>query len=383
VCSVCNAATRAKQIIWYEPTLGGRLELEAGTLLENDDNPDQIITISPDLPAKADAKDMREAGGSPFLMLRSILGENFINFNLRLKKFIVETDEYWVNARRWIGYYLDRNWRQFDKESERLIAETQEHVNKEWKRHDVIHRFIDVLFAPLWIHPYYPEMKAEWGEIFNKALKKPAILKAFVIKSVKCNEILDRQRDIFHCLEQFMENRSGILPGLAAEMYPAGQRAALKELKLFRDEFPQLRDTYISTFEACHNCLKLVFGIINIAHRTNSDDFEKGEPKNLAAFEKLPNARKVAFLKPLKDWHNNWEIVLDRRIRNAIGHHSVRHNLSTGMLILNDGNSIPYLEFVVKTLRLIHPILLIANILKTFLIAISLDSYEAKPPSRA
>jgi hypothetical protein len=154
VCSRCNAATRAKQIIWYNPQPGNRLELEAGRLLDNDENPDQIITLHPDLPAKAEAQGMMEPGGSPFLMLHSILGDKFENFMTRLH--ILNTSvENWTELRRWIGYYNDRNWPQFDIESERILGKAKDQAFEEWQRHDLIHRTLDEIFAPLWTHPYY------------------------------------------------------------------------------------------------------------------------------------------------------------------------------------------------------------------------------------
>lgn len=373
VCGRCNAATRGKLLIWYEPRPGGKLELEAGKVLKENENPNQVITLHPDLPSKAEARDMREPGGSPFLMHFNILGNRFYEFEMRLRIFREVADRDWVNVRRWIGYYLDENWEQFDQERMRLLGKSREQLLQEWQRHDVIHRALDIMFMPLCLKPYYPIMKEEWCEVFSLAAKKPAKLKAFVRESVESGEIRNRQRDIFHCLELFIENRSGILPGLAADMYPAGQRAALRELRLFREEFPQLRDLYIATFEICHHALKFVMGIINIVNRGSPDDFGPKGPRGLGAFEKLANSQKAALLTSLPEWKKRWGDLLNRRIRNVIGHHSVRHDLPSGLLVLRDGSQITYLEFVVMTLRLVQPILLTANILKTFYVAFTLD----------
>ena len=374
VCARCNAATRGKQIIRYKPTPGTRLELEAGKLLNDDENPNQVITLHPDFPARAESKDMIEPDGSPFLMHHKILGDRFLEFNIRLKRFREVADKDWTSIRRWIGYYIDENWQQFDQERKQLLGKTWKDPWQEWQRHDIIHRALDVMSASLWLRPYYPNMKADWCKAFNLATKKSTELKEFVRESVESGLIRSRQRDVFHCLELFMDNRSGILPGLAAEMYPTGEQAAISELRLFRDEFPQLRDTYIATFEACHNILRFVFGIVNIAHRGSPEDFGSEGPASLLEFEKLVNAQKAALLTPLPEWEKSWGVVLDRRIRNAIGHHSVRHDLPSGMLVLQDGSQIPYLEFVVKTFRLIHPILMAANVLKTICIAFALNS---------
>ena len=374
ICDDCKAVTRGKQIITYEPRPSARLELDAGKLLDDDKNPNQVITLHPDLPAKSESKDLREPGGSPFLMHHKILGDRFLEFNTRLKTFHYSNQRDWVRLRRWIGYYLADNRQQFDQEGKCLLKGKLQCQWQDRERHDIIHRFLDLMCAPLWLHPYYPDMKADWCKIFNLSIRHSTTLKKFVCESIESGIIRSSQKDVFHCLELFMENRSGILPGLAAEMYPAGERAAIIELRLFRDEFPQLRDVYIATFEACHNILKFVLGIINIAYRGSPNNFGTKHPKNLDAFDKLSSGQKVTFLTSLPTWDKNWGLILDRHVRNAIGHHSVRHDLVSGMLVLRDGSQLPYLEFVMKTLRLIHPILLSANAMKTFCVAYILNS---------
>jgi len=363
VCNRCKAATRGKQVIWYEPQPGARLELEDGEQIDKDDKPDQVLTIHPDLPSRAEAAEMWDEGGSPFIMHHQLLGEHFLEFNRRHKIFREVSSKDWLKVRRWLGYYVNSQWEDFDKEGRRIFEEIWPSPNEDWQRHDFVHKILDSLFAPLWVNPYYPDMKAEWLlSGFSKG--NTEAVKEFALNYIRTGEIRESQKRIFHCMELFMNNRSGLLPGLAAEMYIKDKGKSIQELRLFRDEFPQLRDFYVVTFEACHQVLKYVVGLNNIAKRGHADDFGHSEPSNIRAFEKLPNAKKIDFLTDLPQWQKNWPLVLDKNLRNAISHHSVRHDLATGMLVLKDGRAIPYLEFVVKSLRLNHAILLAANVLK-------------------
>jgi len=372
VCKKCNAATRGKQIIWYKPSPGNKIEIEDGKLLPYTEKTDQVISIHPDLPAIPDAKDMNELGGSPFLMHHQLLGNRLEEFLKRLGMFRDIIDSDWKAIHRLITYYLDRNWEQFDIQGKKLIDENWPSVKSEMQRHDILHRFLDILCAPLWIKSYYPEMKEDWNLTFNEAIKKrPKELELYLELVKESQELPELQRSLFHCLELYINNKSGLLPGLAVEMYQDGLNDK-NRLRLFRDEFPLLRDVYISSFEACHKTLNYIIGVLNIVYRGNYNSFINGDPKNLNKFAKLPNARKAQFLSELPMWSKYWSVLLNRPIRNAIGHHSVRHDLPSGMLLLKGDEKLPYLEFVIMSLRLIHPILACCNAVKIFLIAFSI-----------
>jgi hypothetical protein len=64
------------------------------------------------------------------------------------------------------------------------------------------------------------------------------------------------------------------------------------------------------------------------------------------------------------EWHDRLDDLLDRRLRNDIGHASARHELPTGM-ILRDGRApLPYTRFVQRLHRVLHLLLANANALK-------------------
>ncbi len=362
VCKKCNASTKGKLVIRYEPTPDARLELEEGEMLSDEDEVSQTVNIHPDLPSICDAKEMWDEGGSPFIMQHQLLGDRFTEFYNRLGKYRGVCDRDWLKVKRWLNYYVNSRWDEYDAEGEKIFEEDWPQPNQEWHRHDCIHKILDVYFAPLWVNSFYVDMKTEWCGLFSFKSKTGKIIQKFVDESVSSGEIAVAQRDVFHCLELFVDNRSALLPALPALMY-TGQDA-IKELRLFRDDFSNLRDLYVTTFETCHKNLRYVLAVVNAIERGSVDDFDAPKVNKMSDFDKLVNARKVQLLLSSPIW-KSWELVFDRKLRNAIAHHSIRHDLSSGVLIDEEGHDIPYLEFVMKSLNLIHPILLMANVLKT------------------
>lgn len=303
-------------------------------------------------------------GGSPFLTQHAILGNKLEEFMGRLSLFRGMYKDNWVNMRMAMTYYLDGNWALLEKEISNMLGDNIKKPLNEFGCHDMMHRTFDLIFAPLWIEPYYPNMKVEFHNMIGLTLKAKPELSMFVKNLIQNGTIQEHQRNLFHCMSLFMENKSALLPGLAAEMYPKGVPKAFVDLRLFRDEFPKLRDMYISTFETCHHILTIVMGLVNIAYQNDLSRFNLKEPINLDKFDKLVNSKKTNYLVVLPTWQKLWPIIFDRQIRNAIGHHDIRHDLKSDMLLLKSIPAIPYLKFVTMSLRIIHPILAAADVLK-------------------
>lgn len=381
VCSSCGSATRGKQIIWYKPLPGARIELEEGRIIEEEpEEPVQVINIHPELPAIKNAKSMMEPGGSPFLHNDALLGSRNIEFLSRLRNFRGCVDKDWNNVRRWLTHYTERRWDGFDRTGQLIFEEKWVPPIKNWHRHDLIHRSLDLMTAPLWTDDHYPEMKRSWMETWSIGADVPKgtdlLVKVFANKVAADGQLARLQSDIFHCLELYINNRSSILPALAISMYPPGIDHAIEELQLFRDDFPALRDLYIATFETCHHAIHYVLAPVNAAQRGNVEDFGDGTI-GFDKFKRKVNAQKAEYLSNIPDWKNRWNYIFDRQLRNKIGHHAIRHDLSSGSLVIEGKQTIPYVKFVLATFNLISGILIVANVLKTLAIV---DSMFSDPP---
>ncbi|SRR5260370_24360766 len=84
----------------------------------------------------------------------------------------------------------------------------------------------------------------------------------------------------------------------------------------------------------------------------------------LAAFHDKPNGPKRAFLKAVPVCETLWNALLERDLRNAVGHYGARHDLCTGMILVDGLAHCSYLEFVVKTIRMTHVLLCLLHVLK-------------------
>jgi hypothetical protein len=135
-------------------------------------------------------------------------------------------------------------------------------------------------------------------------------------------------------------------------------------------------DRRLKTYEACHRSLDLVVAILNLVKRGDPDNFGatvpprlaaagvKRPPQHLDAYRNLPAASKVEYLGELPGWYREWPQVLDKSLRNAIGHHSVHHHLASGTLQRDNGPDVPYIQFAANVQQLLHPLLTMLNVVK-------------------
>ena len=168
---------------------------------------------------------------------------------------------------------------------------------------------------------------------------------------------MDYQTKLLERLSFMAENFSTLCPGFPIMFYTSENKSNLAQIRIMRDDFELLKSHYISCFEISHKVLKMLVGMINVFLRGNGDSFPEGKPQSLERFTKLPNAQKPNFLDSttLPIISAQWNVFFDRKIRNAIGHYGIRHDLRTGLLVQDDNEDapIPYSEFVVKNLELL------------------------------
>jgi hypothetical protein len=379
ICGRCHAPIRGVFVARPSDPPTYSLELTTGRVLEElIETHDQTFTLHPDFPTLLDAGSMEQPGGSPFIMAMQQLGDSALTVMHNRATFLAQVHEYWPTLQRWFIYYLDENWSQFDVEAKRFFDEIEDDfLAQPWVKHDAIHRALDLVTAPGWFGDLYVRFKSELWGLFE--VSDPG----FIAFSKTLGDVRDRQRNLFHCLDLVVERREAWLPAALALFYKDGGEAAFKELRISRDDFPALRDVYIASFEACQGSLDLVVAILNLVKRGDPDNFGttvpprltsqgvKRPPRHLGEFRKLPVASKAEYLVELPGWYGEWPVVLDRSLRNAIGHHSVHHDLASGTLQRDNGPDIPYIQFAAKVQQLLHPLLTMLNVVKLVRIASS------------
>jgi hypothetical protein len=376
VCPKCKAATRGA-LLWHGDART-ELELADGRRLETDENCVAALSINPELPSFPEARSMSEFGGSPWITFTHWLGPDGIRqyqksfYQIR---HLVGTD--WAKLDRLTTYYLNRDWPHFDQSIGDLLPPEALDFSVEWARDDRIHRLYEIFFAAMWgLYPpkHYLDLKFSWSALWTPTRSHFRSLVGFAQSESTTLGFRNAERDVFSQLARFTELIWGLFPGLLLDLLPQQHQPQIDNLRLFRDEYEVLRDFYIQVFETSHKVLRWIVGTANadrhgdpntfVAVAGMSPQLSARVPKNLDAFSKLTSANKRAWLSVLPEWHDRWDDLLDRHLRNDIGHASARHDLSTGMILRDGRVPLPYTRFVQRLHRVLHLLLASANALK-------------------
>ena len=255
----------------------------------------------------------------------------------------------WPSAMRLMTYYLNRNWQQFDLEWSSIFAEVWPAPTNDLEYHDHMHRVLEMFFAPLQPELDYPILKEEINLFISKLCNaRRQEMRDFASHLTTGRDLSRYQRNLMERLKFVVDNFSALTPGFPILFYTAKNKGDLSQLRIMRDDFGILKGHYLSCFESCHGVLSTVVGLLNINARGSADAFDGGKPSSLEGFNKFPNARKPKFIDAtvLPELATRWEEFFDPRMRNAIGHDKVFHDLTTGMLVLDNALPVPYSEFV-------------------------------------
>lgn len=380
LCRRCNTILKGKQIIWYEPHPGARLEMESARLIDaqNEDGFTETISVHPELPFRPAAIEIADEGGSPFLQHTQLLGRSLFEAMRRIGLFRNIVSEDGAGLRRLGNFYLNKDWPRFQEEGRRLFDENWPEPKKEWQYHDVLPKVIFMAYHPLMIGDWYSEFVKEWNDFLSSNKLRLAEQRAFADSLFANGRVDDLQRLLLERFDFMATHKSALLAAIPAELYEPGMEKAIAELRLPRDDFDILKGHYVDCYELAHRVLSIVVGNINVIERRHHDSFDPTICAALAAngmnnfkniptldvFEGRPNGPKRAFLKSVPICEQMWNALLERELRNGVGHYGARHDLRTGMIIVDGKPHCSYLEFVVKTIRMTHILLSLLHVLK-------------------
>lgn len=379
-CGSCQTIIKGKQVIWYEPEPGARLDMEAARQLDSKDGDvfDETISVHPDLPCRKIATEMSDEGGSPFLQHVQLLGSEFMNVRERMMEFRQVTSEDGAGLRRLFQFYLNSDWKHFNREGKRLFDNNWPVARTEWHYHDVFPKVILLAYRPLLAGDWFPSFVKEWNDLVSSNGDTKKAQKEYAESAIDDGQVAELQRLLVQRLDFISIHKSALLPALPAEFYKDGLEKAVSELRMPRDDYDVLKTHYVDCYELAHKVLTIIVGTINAIERKNPNSFDREIKEklvangmnnfrhisSLGAFDRKPNGPKRAFLKSIPVCKEMWDATLDRELRNAVGHNNARHELSTGNIIVNGSVYCSYLEFVVKTLRMTHVLLCLLHVLK-------------------
>jgi hypothetical protein len=181
---------------------------------------------------------------------------------------------------------------------------------------------------------------------------------------------------LFLALETYVREWESWSAGIVVRATEPSRARALANLRLFRDDFGILRDTYVQAFETCCDALQLGAGILNCAVRGDADSFgdvpagllghnpKARPPASLRGFDDLPNSTKLRWFEEWPEWHAHLPLLLDKDLRNSLGHASATHDVVTGR-VTGQRLDTSYLELTAKVMELGHAILMLLQVTKS------------------
>ncbi len=377
VCPVCKAATRGA-LLW-DGGSGTKLELKDGRALDSEQGCSHTVSIHPDLPALATATGLGQPGGSAFLTFFGWLGlertQLFLAATEQMRHFV---DSDWGTLSRLTTYYVHRNWPHFDATLATVMkGDATPDLSSAWKRDHYICFLYDMFLSPvlaLDLDENYPNLKASYNALWKPDSPGFNAVVAFAKAEYDTTHFVNSQRDLFDCIGRYVNLISALMPGLLCNLLPATHQHEVDDLRLFRDEYELLRDLYIQSFEAAHKALRWIVGAANANHHGDHNHFvavpgmskesTKKLPADLDAYSDLTSFLKRQWLAVLPEWNNRWDSLLDRKLRNDIGHASARHDLPTGMILRDGKPPLTYTRFVQMSQRVIYALLSVVNALK-------------------
>lgn len=343
VCPSCSSAIRCCLRTDQDDGEVLGLELDGVPALLSPDGEFPVINISTEYPMDPTAELVTSVAGSGFMMHSSLLGDSFHRWRANGHEFEQQGRHSWAEFRRWWGFYQREDWHQFDKVANSFDDVPWPTEPTMFHRHDLIHRFLEFLFVPLYINGAYVNWRRDL--FADLPLERSGPVREFVKEWGPPETLRAARQSIFEVLDQFVEQRAQWRPGQLLDEYKHAEVDADPSWRLVRDDFRPLRDLYITTFELSHQYLPLLMGLHNAKVSGDPSTFPDSSIHTTSQLSKMKAFKRSEALATIGGWGCDVDGLLDRKLRNAIGHARATHNLVAGTVDWPKG-SIPYSEFV-------------------------------------
>lgn len=285
----------------------------------------------------------------------------FMQTNGRFRSF---RERVWPDYQRWYEFYLQRQWDHFDRITREQYGANWAEPRHQGDRDSYAYRALS--FSLMACKTSGDLADANFFDDIYARLEMVLDLeeyKSYVHAVAEAGAIDHEQKRLWDCIRVFMRMSDSWLPGLIFDLVSDNPQVDPNGLRLCRDEFHQLRDMYISCFEACCKTLVYLVELQNTVVRGRPDAFSAQLPTALQGtgkrpvstrrqFEKLTNYDKLCYLEEWQPLGSRVFSILDNKLRNALGHNSIRHDLHSGDIVDDAGFRLTYFEFCAKVYHL-------------------------------
>lgn len=353
-----------------------RVIFDADVLPFNEAEPSdaKIVTVNAFVPSAYGSDSFNPIGSMPTLTLVGLLKDDgFMSFKWERDHAQQVIEEKWPKAKMLFQYYRQDNRPMFIK----LAGELFELDRKPTTAHERTTIAYQALANVT--HGMIGETGNRSEQIFGRfARKHTASMRRGNYMSVfraRGSLAAVLERDVFTELGRFIDRFESWEMGRLTRFVEASAKDELDTLVLFRDEFSIVRDLFQQGFELACKCLWPLVAAQNTVKRADPQDFgdvhphativpEKQRPKNLAEFDKLTNARKIAYVAQVPGWGVLAE-MLDNKRRNTIGHATAHHDHLTGRIISDkDPDGVTYIDFLGMTFDVFEALAILTQVLR-------------------
>ena len=336
-----------------------------------------VVTIDPFVPSRYNADSFDGLGTFPTMTLLGVLGsDDFVEYMGDNSRATQTIDEVWGPTEMLFEYYLDANWMMFEKTATSKFGVDSVGATRH-ERSTLAYQALATVTAAA-VGPSGTRGVKIWDRYSRKhlaATRNPAHRSLLMARDAGAAML---ERDAFAVIGHFIDSFPAWTMGRLVRYAPA---SPLGDLTLFRDEFTLIRDLYQQGFELACKCLWMLVSAQNTVKSADPNTFdvhpavisEKGRPRTLAQFDKLPNAFKIAYAAQVPGWDPLTDLLNNQR-RNAIGHATARHDLRTGRILSDkDPHGVTYLEFLDETLGVFEALTTLMQVLRSVRVAASPD----------
>ncbi|MCJ0699859.1 hypothetical protein FRIG_01735 [Frigoribacterium faeni] len=341
-----------------------------------------VVTVDPSVPAKRDADSDSGLGSFTMQTFLILLGDGLSDYFSDAGTAVDAATERWTGVRRIWTYYLDKSWILFDKAGKSTFPDWVV-ASTDLDRTRSAYRALEAITSRI------VGTRAIGSTIFldRYRRKDEAAIRVGSYGDLLRQDVADGrtqtlERDLFALVDTFARNYDIWALGRLPRHLPDSRKSSIIELTLFRDDFSQLRDLYQQGFELVCKSTRFVVAAQNTVKRGDPNDFGTGVPASLnakqppatlKAFDKLPNASRLAYVSAVPGWEGLTNL-LNNRTRNAIGHATAHHDLRSGKIVSDiDPAGTPYLDFVGYVFDVFDAVAAAVQVLRTARVNALLD----------
>lgn len=324
-------------------------------------------------------------GGMTNLTLSYLCDDRCSDYIEMANRGIVFLEQKWPDVKRAIRYYLQSDGKHFSAAAKQTGMFLQD------VGFETVHERASQLYTLVGATSMTITSPSEGGLAFlhRFGLKHTAALRRASYRAYACaafseGKLLEVERrqleEMIHFIDQAESWRMGMLPRYMRSDVDLDDL----DWRVLRDEFALLRDLYVQGFETVCRGLGPVVAVQNVIKRSDPNDFgdalpsgvrsrKSSPPGNVSKYEQMSNVNKLAYIKEIPGIAH-LETLLDRPLRNAIGHSSARHDLHSGRIVTDKlPKGISYLDFMAKVADVFEALTLITQVTRAMRIASSPD----------